>query len=161
MTVDVMPTLETDTVTDSRAATPPEGLPEIQKPPLISLAGVVRGTTVEARNALIGGVVADEFRLERGFARTVFAGEEAELHKAGAQLVIAGGDISVEQGGACLVAARRVEVGERGTVVFALTPSLAVTGGRVIFARLAGLALLVGLGTAVLAAVGSRRRQRA
>ena len=169
MTLDVIPERGTETVVDasSRAT-------EMHKTePFISIAGIVKARTVEPRNAVIGGVLADDVRLERGFARTVFAGDKVELHKAGAQLVVAAGDVTLEkggaqavvtngdcritQGGAGIAAARRIDVGEQGTVVIALTPSLAVNGGRVLVGPIGGLALFAGIAALAFGAVRLRR----
>lgn len=143
--------------------------------PLFSALGVVRGRNVTARNAVIGGIAADQVNFERGLVRMVLAGDRADIRQAGAQLVVAGGDVSVERGGAQaivangsvrlerggagLALARRVEVGEGGIVVFGLTPSLNLTGGRVIIGPAAALAMIGAILASVVVAVGLRRRR--
>ena len=126
---------------------------------LFTVAAVLRGKEVSLRNSLVGGVSADNVTIERGFARGAIVGQElklekagagvvvsggaASLHRAGAQAVVSGGAIHMSQAGSGVALARQVEVGEHGTVVFAITPNLEVRdGGRVIFGSAIGLAVL-------------------
>lgn len=134
--------------------------------PLVSIRGVMRGEDLELRNALVGVVRGDDVKVERAVARTILA-EKAEIQRGGAQLLLSGGDVSVHQAGAqAIVAAgsvslvqsgtgiaigRSIEVGERGTVVFAVAPSVRALGGRVLFGPLPTLAVLAGIAAVVVA----------
>lgn len=128
---------------------------------LPSFAGFVRGRSVDASNALIGGVVADAVHLERGVARTVFAGGMVELRQAGAQAVVSNGAVRLERAGTGIAVGRRIDVGQGGFVVFALAPSLQITGGRVLVGPLGGLLALGAVVAVGLAGARMARRTKA
>lgn len=134
--------------------------------PFVSIRGLVRGDNLEVRNALVGVVRGDDVKVDRAAARTILA-EKVDLQRGGAQLVLSGGDVSVHQAGAqAIVAAgsvslvqsgtgiaigRSIEVGDRGTVVFAVAPSLRALGGRIVFGPLPTIAVLAGLAAVAVA----------
>jgi hypothetical protein len=144
---------------------------------MISIDGLVRGVDLTVRNGIVGAVMAaDDVHLERGFARTIYAGGglqirqggsglilaggDAHIERAGAQAIVSAGSITMESSGSGFAVARRIRVAHGGMAVFALTPDLEVNeGGRVIFGRVASIAIVGALwSTAALLAYLVRRR---
>lgn len=167
------------------AETPPaQVLSESQTPiaeaakGFISVTGVVRAENLSISNALVGGAAAETMTLERSGVRGAIAGRELRLHQAGAGMIIAGGttelqqagaqavisagSIQMQQAGSGLAVAQEIEVSDRGTVVFGITPRLVVReGGRVLFGPAASLAVLGTLGSLMAALIVLLRRRQA
>jgi hypothetical protein len=145
--------------------------------PWLSVSGIVRGEQVKLRNALVGGVAAEQVEIERGVVRTAFASGEMKIHQGGTQLVLAGGDTSIVQGGAQaivsngsvelekagagIILARSIDVGPQSTVVFGIARHLEVKdGGRVIIGPRAALLGAAALTALIAGIVTARLRMR-
>jgi hypothetical protein len=147
---------------------------------LLSITGVVRGEDVILRNGVVGGITGDNITVDRAFARAAIAGREVHIQRAGAgivisagttditqggaQAVVSGGSIQMNQAGSALAIARQIEVGERGTVVFGITPNLQVnSGGRLVFGPRVAVPILGALVALIVGGVAfaiSRARSR-
>jgi len=144
----------------------------------LSILGVVRGEAVEVRNALVGGIAAQKVGFERAVVRTAFASGDLNIHQGAAQLIVAGRDASIVQGaaqaivsngsvrmekaGGGITLARSIDVSDRSTVVFGITPHLVVNdGGRVIFGPRAAVLAAGAMSALVAAIVALRLRIRA
>lgn len=144
----------------------------------LSVLGMVRGGAVNVRNAIVGGIAAQKVGLERAVVRTAFASGELSIHQGAAQLVVAGGKASIVQGaaqaivsngsvrlekaGCGITLARTIDVSDRSTVVFGITPHLEVKdGGRVVFGPRAAVLAAAVLSALVGVIVTLRLRIRA
>lgn len=143
----------------------------------VSIDGLVRGVDVTVRNGLVGAVMAaDDVRLERAFARSIYAGGSLQIQQGGSGMIVAGGDAHIERAGAQAIlsagsitmesagsgfaVARRIRVAHGGTAVFAITPNLEIQeGGRVLLGRGASIAVMGAIWSLVaLVAYAVRRR---